>query len=1185
MPSTYTTNNGIELIATGEQSGTWGATTNTNLELVDASLDGQVTITLSSAGSSGSPNNLPVTDGASSNGRNRIVIYNDGGDLGATAYVQLTPNDAEKIIFIRNSLSGSRDIIVFQGTYNASNDYVVPNGTTAVVFFDGAGTGAVAANVFNNAAFDALQLGTSDVSVNKILDQDDMSGNDASALATQQSIKAYVDSQVATADTLAEVLANGNTTGGTNILFGDNDKAIFGAGSDLQIYHDGTHSVIEDAGTGNLILQSNGTQVSLQSSTELYLTAANNGAVTAYHNGSAKLATTSTGIDVTGVITTDGMTTSADINFGDNDKAIFGAGSDLQIYHDGSHSYIQDAGTGNLNIQSNGVGVVIEHTDGTNLAVFNSGDGTANLYHSGSLKLATTSTGIQVTGDISNASGDLTLDVAGDIILDADGGDIRFRDGGTEFYKIAKNGDHVQLFSIIQDGDLTFNGFDGSSHIVALTLDMSAAGAATFNNTVASKGITVTNEVGSPSQINGAANNNALQIFADTTNNQSFGLLVDAGTSSSDYVANFRAADNSTIMRLRGDGLVGIGTDNPAQDLHIREDSGDCNLLIDSANGASQIFFGDDESVNVGKIGYNHASNFMAFHANASEAVRIDSSGNVGIGTSSPNFLLDVEGSGSLFRINATSGDATAQFSVANTTSLNTINFGDSGSTTSGQILYRHNGDSMAFNVGGAEAVRILNGGNVGIGTSSPSSPLEVAGGSAFPTTKFSRDGGSAATQGYLTTGFSAIGYSGGTGADTYMVSEHGFGFAVNAGTNALIITDGGNVGIGTSSPSFISGSGLEIQRAGIATLRLEDTGSSGKAFELSIDDSTGAVLNSASSGLPMIFKVINSERARIDTSGNFMVGTTDTFPGDGDTNTGVSLTASGSVAFSRDGARVVSVNRNTSDGTLIEFNKDGNAVGSIASRAGVVTTIVLNPASGNGAGLSGGTKAIVPADEAGIIDDDISLGVSTHRFKDLHLSGNINLSASAQINSSTAFYLDSDIIHFRRNNEAESARIDSSGNLLVGCTTKPSASVKGTMLTRDLASEANKTAVDATTSTAHFVFFNPNGSVGSISTSGSATAFNTSSDQRLKDNIVDAPSASNDIDAIQVRSFDWKADGSHQRYGMVAQELQSVAPEAVTGDADSDDMMGVDYSKLVPMMMKEIQSLRARVAQLEGEN
>jgi hypothetical protein len=99
-----------------------------------------------------------------------------------------------------------------------------------------------------------------------------------------------------------------------------------------------------------------------------------------------------------------------------------------------------------------------------------------------------------------------------------------------------------------------------------------------------------------------------------------------------------------------------------------------------------------------------------------------------------------------------------------------------------------------------------------------------------------------------------------------------------------------------------------------------------------------------------------------------------------------------------------------------------------------------------------------------------------------------------------------------------------------------------------------------------------------------SSTYYNTSSDQRLKENIVDAPSASDDIDAIQVRSFDWKADGSHQKYGMVAQELQAVAPEAVPGDADSEDMVGVDYSKLVPVLVKAIQELTARVAELEGE-
>ena len=146
MPSTYTLNNGIELIGTGEQSGTWGDTTNTNFDLVDTALDGQVSIALSGAGSSGSPNNLPISDGATSNGRNRMITFTDGTDLGATAFVQLTPNNSEKIIYVRNNLRGSRSIILFQGTYNASNDYEVPAGTTAVVYFDGAGSGAVAAN-------------------------------------------------------------------------------------------------------------------------------------------------------------------------------------------------------------------------------------------------------------------------------------------------------------------------------------------------------------------------------------------------------------------------------------------------------------------------------------------------------------------------------------------------------------------------------------------------------------------------------------------------------------------------------------------------------------------------------------------------------------------------------------------------------------------------------------------------------------------------------------------------------------------------------------------------------------------------------------------------------------------------------------------------------------------------------
>ena len=163
--------------------------------------------------------------------------------------------------------------------------------------------------------------------------------------------------------------------------------------------------------------------------------------------------------------------------------------------------------------------------------------------------------------------------------------------------------------------------------------------------------------------------------------------------------------------------------------------------------------------------------------------------------------------------------------------------------------------------------------------------------------------------------------------------------------------------------------------------------------------------------------------------------------------------------------------------------------------------------------------------------------------------------------------------------------RLTSSGDLLVGTTSTPTGSTGGSaFITESVGRKTLKIASTTTSGAGLAEFINPNGVVGTIVTNGSATAYNTSSDQRLKENIVDAPSASDDIDAIQVRSFDWKADGSHQKYGMVAQELQTVAPEAVTEGETEEDMMGVDYSKLVPMLVKEIQSLRARVAQLEND-
>jgi hypothetical protein len=165
--------------------------------------------------------------------------------------------------------------------------------------------------------------------------------------------------------------------------------------------------------------------------------------------------------------------------------------------------------------------------------------------------------------------------------------------------------------------------------------------------------------------------------------------------------------------------------------------------------------------------------------------------------------------------------------------------------------------------------------------------------------------------------------------------------------------------------------------------------------------------------------------------------------------------------------------------------------------------------------------------------------------------------------------------------NASERMRIDSSGNLLVG---RSSAGAAATDDGHVFYGSGQHYIFSNATECVRFYETSGSGQqVGSISITSSATAFNTSSDERLKENITDAPAGN--VDDIKVRSFDWKADGSHQDYGMVAQELEAVAPYAVTKGETEDDMWSVDYSKLVPMLIKEIQDLKAEVAALKGAN
>ncbi len=179
------------------------------------------------------------------------------------------------------------------------------------------------------------------------------------------------------------ITKNGGTLEG-DLSFGDNDKAIFGAGSDLQIYHDGSNSYIDETATGHLFIRSNGDGIYLRSSTNEEIAHFNvNGSVKAYYDNSLKFETTSTGIDVTGTVTSDGLTVDGNIDsqkyklfdgstfaggmFVEKDVTGSGSSNDLTIFADGitngGNIHFMTGGTADLRLTVDSSGKVIIGTE------------------------------------------------------------------------------------------------------------------------------------------------------------------------------------------------------------------------------------------------------------------------------------------------------------------------------------------------------------------------------------------------------------------------------------------------------------------------------------------------------------------------------------------------------------------------------------------------------------------------------------------------------------------------------------------------------------------------------------------------------------------------------------------------------------------------------------------------------
>jgi len=618
MASTYTNDLRLELIATGEAAATWGDKTNTNLTNIAAAF-GYAT---QDGFSANADSTTTVADGAADPARAMYFKVTSSATLTATRTLTIAPNTISRVMWIENATTGGQSIAISQGT---GANVTIATGKTAVVYLDGAGSGA--------AVVDAM---------------------------------AGVDPGVT--DTLAEVLSAGNTTT-TDQKIQFRDSAIY-----INSSADGQLDIVAD----------NEVQIA---ATTIDI----NGAI----NASGEIIAAS--LDISGNIDVDG-TTNLDVvdidgavdfasttahagnaTFADNAKAIFGTGGDgLEIYHDGSHSYISDTGTGYLRILASDYLQLMSSS--SEVYINAAANGEVTLYHDNSGKLSTSATGIQVTGNIANASGNMTLDAAGEIKLDTVGGIVRILETGGEYGMLQISNSDFIIRSMVSDKDLIFKGNDSGSVITALTLDFSEAGAATFNSTIATgsggasgkiaiAGNTATSEATHITFTNGAGakvfavgggqsgvTNNGFVIRNVTDN--TFPLVIsDAGAAT--FNAGVTANPSGGVVTLGANGHI-----TSKQSLDVTTAGG---RYIGSSNRGVVGQIKIEQTATGADGGYIEFDTSSNGSTTPTTRMRIDESGKIQIGNNIPMWSGSYGGALVLKGNNATS-DRYAQLAIVNST-------------------------------------------------------------------------------------------------------------------------------------------------------------------------------------------------------------------------------------------------------------------------------------------------------------------------------------------------------------------------------------------------------------------------------------------------------------------------------------------------------------------------------------
>ncbi len=706
---------------------------------------------------------------------------------------------------------------------------------------------------------------------------------------------------------------------------------------------------------------------------------------------------------------------------------------------------------------------------------------------------------------------------------------------------------------------------------------------------------------------NGTAFNSSFRAYSSTDPSNASYISLRAGNAQVGLTSSATGTGTqqpltisvNTLERARFDlnGNLGLGTSVPFYRFHAKDtncivasegSAGYGSFYANGSTGSSSHYFFATASVETARITATSAGVMhLATGPSATIRATIDASGNVGIGTSSPSYKLDVRG---------------GIIAGGNGTIIGGISYStrpEIGSISNHPVGFITNNDTKML---------LDTSGNLGLGVT----PSAWSGLTAVQIKSAALSGNTSGAEGmyltsnayvnsgwkYAATGF-ATRYEQGTGTHAWFTAPSGtagnpitFTERMSLSNTGLAVTGDlsstGAVNLTATNPAVLfNTSSFQVYKLS-SDIRVYTAGADRAIFNASGLAVTGTlsatgIISTTSNGMSVAGATTSSQYYKLtNASGDLFIAT--------DSSAGTSFAAGGAAYAANYYLSYAAPHIwSTSATERMRLDASGNlGIG------------VTPSAWGNGVSMQGDAWAVSSTTgfDAAAFSTNARQTAYGNFAQNVVYRGTAGAAAYEQIAGQHRWYRAPSGTAGNPITFTQVMGLDASGNLLVGTLAAAYDTGERVSVINPSGYNAVGIAVGNTdnvgigiysgytaTGAAKAIQFKDHNSVvrGSITVTTSATAYNTTSDARLKENIADAPAASSLIDALQVRQFDWLSDGSHQRYGMVAQELYEVAPEAVHKPANPDEMMAVDYSKLVPMLIKEVQSLRARVAQLEG--